>query len=167
MALRKGAILLILSNNAMKHEPSERIADITFAHATGQHMPLLGCSRINIARALSQSQGIDANIIERLQSEIPFELLCDVLGLSKTSLKRRIKLNKKLNVKQADKLLQLAISWHALISFFNSDNQLLLQWVYTELPALDGATPAAMLTTNFGRRVLSETLETMKYGEFF
>jgi putative toxin-antitoxin system antitoxin component (TIGR02293 family) len=149
----------------MKHEPSERIADITFAHATGQHMPLLGSSRISIARGLSQ--GLDASIIERLQSEIPFELLCDVLGLSKTSLKRRIKLNKKLSPKQADNLLQLAISWHALVSFFNSDNQLLLQWVYTELPALDGATPAAMLTTNFGRQVLSKTLESMKFGEVF
>jgi len=150
----------------MKHEPSERIADITFAHATGQHMPLLGCSRINIARALSQ-QGIDANIIERLQSEIPFELLCDVLGLSKTSLKRRIKLNKKLNVKQTDNLLQLAISWHALINFFNHDRQLLSSWLYTDLPALDGATPASMLSTNFGRRVLKGTLESMKFGEFF
>lgn len=156
--------MLILSNNAMKHEPSERIADITFAHATGQHMPLLGCSRINIARALSQ--GIDANIIERLQSEIPFELLCHVLGLSKTSLKRRIKLNKKLNVKQADNLLQLAISWHALINFFSHDRQVLSSWLYTDLPAFDGATPASMLSTNFGRRVLKETLESMKYGEF-
>lgn len=150
----------------MKHEPSERIADITFAYATGQHMPLLlGRSQISVVRVLSR--GIDADIIERLQSEIPLELLCEALDLSKTSLKRRIKLNKKLNVKQADNLLQLAISWHALISFFNCDNQLLLQWIYTELPALDGETPASMLTTNFGRRVLSETLETMKYGEFF
>lgn len=165
MELLKGSILLILSNVAMKHEPSDIISDILMAHATSNRMPFMGYSQISIVRALEQ--GVDARIVEQLKSYIPFSIQCQTLGLRETSLKRRIKLNKKLNVKQADNLLQLAISWHALISFFNSDNQLLLQWVYTGLPALDGATPAAMLTTNFGRRVLSETLESMKFGEFF
>lgn len=165
MELLKGSILLILSNIAMKHEPSDIISDILMAHATSNRMPFMGYSQISIVRALEQ--GVDARIVEQIKSYIPFSIQCQTLGLSETSLKRRIKLNKKLNVKQADNLLQLAISWHALISFFNSDNQLLLQWVYTGLPALDGATPAAMLTTNFGRRVLSETLESMKFGEFF
>lgn len=149
----------------MKHEPSEIISDISIAHATANRMPFLGYSWMSIVRALEQ--GVDARIVEQLLSHIPLSIQCQTLGLRETSLKRRIKLNKKLSPKQADNLLQLAISWHALVSFFNSDNQLLLQCVYTELPALDGATPAAMLTTNFGRRVLSETLETMTYGEFF
>lgn len=149
----------------MKQESSEIIADITFAHATGQCMPLLGYSQIIIARALLQ--GVHAGIVQRLQSEIPFILLCETLDLSETTLKRRIKLNKKLSAKQADNLLQLAIAWHALVSFFNRDNQVLLSWLYNDLQALGGATPASLLITNYGRRVLSETLESMKFGEVF
>jgi len=149
----------------MKHEPSDIISDVLIAHATSNRMPFMGYPQISIVRALEQ--GVDARIVEQLKSYIPFSIQCQTLGLSETSLKRRIKLNKKLNVKQADNLLQLAISWHVLINFFNHDRQLLSSWLYTDLPALDGTTPASMLSTNFGRGVLSETLESMKFGEFF
>jgi Protein of unknown function (DUF2384). len=149
----------------MKQEHSEIITTITLAHATCQRMPLCGYSPISIVRALAQ--GGDARVVEQLVSHIPLSIQCEALDLSETALKRRITLNKKLSAKQADDLLQLAISWHALISFFGRDHELLLRWLYTELTALDGATPASMLSTNFGRQVLSETLESMKFGEVF
>lgn len=148
----------------MKQEHDDIITDIVLAHASCQRVEQLCFSPVRIARALSF--GLDVKTVFQLAQYIPLPLLCDALNLSQKALQRRVKLNTKLSARQADSLLQVAKFWSTLNGFFNNDQKLLRSWIRAELPALDGETPARMMATNFGRKVIMETLETMKYGEF-
>lgn len=148
----------------MKHKHIDIITDIALAHATSQSTDHLCFSQMQVVQALSR--GVETKSVLLIAQHIPLQLLCDALDLSESALRRRIKLNKRLHVTEADNLLQLTKLWRALINFFNHDQQLLRSWVHAELPALEGETPARMMATNFGRKIILETLETMKYGEF-
>lgn len=148
----------------MKHKHADIITDIALAHATAQRAGHMYFPPAVIVQALAQ--GIKAKSVLLLAQYIPLSLLCETLDLSESALRRRIKLDKRLNVTETDNILQLSKVWSALVNFFNHDKRSLEHWLQTELPALDGAKPAELLSTNFGRKVIIETLEAMKYGDF-
>lgn len=142
----------------MKHITSFSLNSLIVDTAAGRHYACFNDSPKIINRLIAQ--GVDAHIVDNLSKTIPFPIICESLDLSDAALRRRINLGKQLSGKQTDNLFQLAQIWRVLISFFNNDNRLLGVWLKSELPALDGATPRELLRSNYGRKILLETIET-------
>lgn len=147
----------------MKSDPVELVINALLSPRAGDFHTRHGYSKIEVAKALHQ--GIDAKIVEQLQSHIPLPILCETLDLNQATLQRRVTLDKRLSARQADSLLQLAQTWLVLMSFFGHDKHLLCDWLDSDLSAFEGMKPRAMLQTNFGRGLLLEAIEAMKYGE--
>ncbi len=110
--------------------------------------------------------GLCAGFIKELSMSIPFTVIAQSLDVSKQALRRKVTRNTCLTKSQSDAIFHLVITWHELLTFFNNDRSLLSVWLLFELPALDNAKPEELLSTNYGRKVLTSFIDEMRYGEF-
>ncbi|WP_166635904.1 antitoxin Xre/MbcA/ParS toxin-binding domain-containing protein [Idiomarina aquatica] len=56
--------------------------------------------------------------------------------------------------------------WFELKRFFEDDLQLLIEWLETPIPVLDGEAPVTFINTFIGRNKIREIALEMQYGEF-
>lgn len=110
--------------------------------------------------------GLRASFIQQLSVLIPFRVISESLGISARTLRNKVTKNTGLSTSQSDALYHLVKTWHELLAFFDNDRDLLLKWLSFELSALDNAKPEELLSTAFGRKVLTSFIDEMRYGEF-
>lgn len=108
-------------------------------------------------------RGLSGNFLNALSHDIPDKILCHALSIRPRRLSQIIK-RRYLSKSHTEAMIGFIAVWHQALDVLGHDYA--IEWFYTAIPALDGLRPCDLLDTNYGRSLLSQTLDEMRSGEF-
>ena len=109
--------------------------------------------------------GVKGRVLSRIVKHIPKPVVLDTVGTDSTNYSKLVK-RAKLSAHQTEELEDLTTLWHEMRLFFEWDEELLNEWVSSSLNALGGTKPSELLGSGYGRKIIRQVIEEMKYGDF-
>lgn len=109
--------------------------------------------------------GVSGSVLTKVVEHVPKRVVVTALNADSTNFSKLVN-RKHLTRAQTDDLIDLVNLWAELREFFNDEESLVIEWLDMPIPALDGASPAELVGTQYGRDVIRERLDEMRYGEF-
>ncbi|MGM0429763.1 MAG: antitoxin Xre/MbcA/ParS toxin-binding domain-containing protein [Pseudomonadota bacterium] len=107
--------------------------------------------------------GLPGVFLKELAQDVPGKILCSALGVSPQRFSQIAK-RRHLSKSHTEAMIGFIAVWHQVLDVLGADYA--TEWLNTALPVLDGLRPCDLLDTNYGRSLLSQTLDEMRYGEF-
>lgn len=127
--------------------------------------------RINLIRG-----GVPATLVVQTEQQLGLarQGVCQMLGLSVSTIKRRLTQNQALTADETERLLalqQLIGQVEAIIAEAGEPSgfdaaQWVGEWLMTPNPALAGQKPAEYMDTAEGRRLVSQAIAMMRSGAY-
>lgn len=109
--------------------------------------------------------GLPVSALKHLQDklQISHREMSGLVGMSESTLQRRYRSNKRLSELESQTVLQLAELWSQGTEIFQDEADL-RAWLRSEIPALGGQSPVALLATPLGRFHVQEVLLRLEWG---
>jgi putative toxin-antitoxin system antitoxin component (TIGR02293 family) len=132
------------------------------------HVVLLGLETFDAPGLLkSVGKGLAFRTFERLQQNTawPLERLLDLIGIPRRTLTRR-KREGRFPPDESDRLLRAARVFGQTLGLFDGDRQAATDWLTAAQPALGGAVPITLASTDVGAREVERVLIRLEHGVF-
>lgn len=110
-------------------------------------------------------QGAEGVVLRAVIKHIPKGLVIRAIGSDEANFLKVIR-RKRLTKHQTESLNGLTKLWAELRQFFDWDNGMVNDWISQHLPALDGASPLELMSSQEGRCIIRKQLEIMRFGNF-
>ncbi|MEM8969920.1 MAG: antitoxin Xre/MbcA/ParS toxin-binding domain-containing protein [Bacteroidota bacterium] len=109
--------------------------------------------------------GLPIQALKQLQKKLQIgnRAISALVGMSESTLQRRYRSSSRLSEIESQTVLQLAELWSQGMEVFEDENDL-RTWLTSEIPALGGQTPLALLATPLGRSHVQEVLLRLEWG---
>jgi uncharacterized protein (DUF2384 family) len=111
------------------------------------------------------NEGISGTTLKYVANVIPRKIVIQAVGSDKTNIAKLYR-RKHLATWQSDGINNLSVTWLEVSNFFDQNTDDVNEWLFTPLPALEGATPESLMGTTTGRMAVSACLNRMRYGDF-
>lgn len=113
---------------------------------------------------LSKS-GLPIKALKSLQKKLQVgnREMSELVGMSESTLQRRYRSDKRLSELESQTVLQLAELWSQGMEVFEDEGDL-RSWLLSNIPALGGQTPIALIATPLGRFHVQEVLLRLEWG---
>jgi len=128
-----------------------------------QHFDVEAIDNILLVKALSG--GVQGAVLRKLTQFMPKDVVMGAVGTDLTNFSKLVK-RKRLTSMQTEELNDLTLLWKELNTFFDNDDEMVSEWINARLPAFEGETPKSLMKSQYGRRVVRDVLDTMRYGDF-
>ncbi len=106
--------------------------------------------------------GLPGLFLKELAQGVPGKVLYSALGVTPQRFSQIVK-RRHLSKSHTEAMIGFIAVWHQVLDVLGADYA--TEWLNTELPVLDGLRPSDLLDTNYGRSLLSQTLDEMRNGE--
>ncbi len=112
------------------------------------------------------NEGVPGAVVKSTVSLMPAmrNILVNSLGITSSNLSRLYP-KKALNRQQSEEILDILRIYNEAVDTFQ-DAGIAVEWLNTEIPALDSAKPIDLFDTFVGRSMVSDALCTIKTGDF-
>jgi putative toxin-antitoxin system antitoxin component (TIGR02293 family) len=132
------------------------------------YVVLLGLDTFDAPDLLrAQKKGFAFRVLERLQRNmaLPFEQLSDLVGIPRRTLARR-KRDGRFLPDESDRLLRAARLFGRTLALFEGDRDDATEWLSRPQPALGGAVPIELATSDVGAREVETLVGRLEHGVF-
>jgi putative toxin-antitoxin system antitoxin component (TIGR02293 family) len=122
-------------------------------------------SRLMTAMLISK-QPASGETLKFISATIPKDVVAASLEINPTNLSKLYR-RQALSRTQTEELDSLTQVWKdALYGLFQGDEDTMIRWLETPVPALNGTTPRSLMGTLSGRRVLEGYIQDLRYGDY-
>ncbi len=111
------------------------------------------------------NQGVRGDVLRHVVQHIPKAVVVSAVGTDSTNFSKLMR-RQRLTGRLTEELNDLTKLWAELREFFDWDEALVKEWIDQKLPALDGATPSELMSSQAGREIVKQQLDAMRYGDF-
>jgi putative toxin-antitoxin system antitoxin component (TIGR02293 family) len=148
----------------------ERFREFLTHGSPGAHayVVLLGLDTFDTSELLRvQKKGIPYRALERLQrnSALGMDAVIAVVDIPRRTLARR-KRSGRLRPDESDRLLRAARLFGRALTLFEGDRDAAADWLTRPQPALGGAVPIALATSDVGAREVETLVDRLEHGVF-
>ena len=110
-------------------------------------------------------QGVRGDVLRHVAAHIPKALVVRAAGTDVSNFSKLYR-RQRLSGLVTEELNDLTKLWADLREFFDWEEDLVIDWISQKLPALDGATPSELMSSQAGREIVKQQLDAMRYGDF-
>lgn len=109
-------------------------------------------------------KGVQGDVLKRVVEHIPKVVVYGAVGTDSTNFSKMVR-RERLTGRVTEELNDLTRLWAELRQFFNWDDELVKEWIEQKLPALDGAAPIELMSSQAGREIVKQQLDAMRFGD--
>jgi uncharacterized protein (DUF2384 family) len=118
-----------------------------------------------VDEAMMLTPGISGSTLKFVTQHIPRDIVIRTVGSDSTNIAKLFR-KKHLSKSISDDVNDLTRLWQELNTFFEGDQEMLSEWICTNLPALEGEKPETLMDSFVGRNAIKKCLNKMRYGDF-
>lgn len=148
---------------SVSENESNILAEVFVSRVQGNSPKMLSVSPRVMVTLLNQ--GVRGDVLRHVVAHIPKALVVRAAGTDVSNFSKLYR-RQRLSGLVTEELNDLTKLWADLREFFDWDEELVKEWISQQLPALDGATPSELMSSQAGREIIKQQLDAMRFGDF-